>query len=275
MNLLVKQLCNVNDLIIDLAHPLVGSAEVVENVGLRQADIDTSQIAYVANISRAADSGDWQNTQIVAVIEHVRKIVCHLQIGIVRIRTARYKANRILVGLLILIDADAHEIIAHSLDISRFIFDRFRDRIEPAVVAPAVSGRSRGNFNELLDHEFAVLILEIKEILAPDRRSNTVGNTKTRQLGDEGIKVAIGKPRRLVVDRSKSSFRSFLLEFFLHALEHRQRFFPGAKLSSTQRERRRSEYQDNPKNDDGETHCNPHNSTFSHCQKADPPTHCE
>src|SRR5258706_1207213 len=82
-------------------------------------------------------------------------------------------------------------------------------------------------------------------------------DAKTRQFGDEGIKVAIGKPRRLAVDRSKSRFRSVFLEFFLYAPNHRQRLFTSAELHGAHRERRRREDQDSRKNDDGETHCNP------------------
>ncbi len=211
MNLLVKQLCNIYDLVIELPHPFVGTAEAVENVGLGEADIDASEITYVADVSWAAYSGDGQNAQVIAIVEYVGKIVRHLQISIVRIRTTGYKSNRIFIGLLIPIDADAYVILVHPLDKGRFIFDRLCDRIEPPIINPAVSGCSRGNLNELLDYESAVLILEIDENLARDRRRDAVGNTKTRRhLGYEGIKVAIGKPRRPVVDRSKSSFRSNL-----------------------------------------------------------------
>src|SRR5262249_54977026 len=151
-----------------------------------------------------------------------------------------YESDRILVGLLISIDADAHVILVHPLDKRRFIFDRLCDGIEPAIVNPAVSGRSRGDLNEFLDYESTVLILEIYKNLARDRRRDAFGNTKPRRhLGHEGIKVAIGKPRRPAVNCPKSSFRPIFLEFFLHAPDHRRRFSPGAELGSTRRERGR------------------------------------
>src|SRR6185437_12147466 len=117
----------------------------------------------------------------------------------------------ILVGLLVFIDSNADKIVSHPFDQGRLVFDGFRNGIEPSVVDPTMSGGSARSSDELLDHELAVLILQIKQVLSPHRRGDPVGNAKTGQFGDKGVEVTVGKPGSLLLmARKVASAPSFL-----------------------------------------------------------------
>src|SRR5262245_27886171 len=93
--------------------------------------------------------------------------------------------------------------------------------------------------NELLNHELAVLILEIKQVLSPHRGKDPVCNAKTCQLSHKRIKVAIGKSGGFVVDGPEGGVGPLLLEFVLHASDHRPGLVSGAELDGSCRQCRR------------------------------------
>src|SRR5258707_1977905 len=93
MHLLGKQLGNISDLAVGLAHPFVRTTEIVENAGLREADINALHIAHVANVAGSTDADDRKNTEIVAVVENLRQIVGHLQIGVVDRKSTRLNSS--------------------------------------------------------------------------------------------------------------------------------------------------------------------------------------
>ena len=107
-----------------------------------------------------------------------------------------------------------------------------------------MSGGSAGGPDKFLNHELAVLVLEIKQVLSPHRRRDAVGNAKTRQFGHKGVKVAICISWGLAVDGLEGRFGALFLEFLLHAPDHRQCFIPGPELGRAHRKchRDQSEY---------------------------------
>src|SRR5579871_202026 len=229
MDLFIEQLGDVDDLVFGLPHAFIGAAEVVEDAGLRQADVDAAQVAHVADVARAANAGDRQDAQAVIVVEHLGEIVGYLEVGVARIGAAGDDADRILVGLLVPVDADADEIIAHALDPAGYVVDRIGDRIGPAIVAPAVIGRGRGNPDPFPCDEFPVLIFQINKMLASDGWKQGISHIRAvREPVHPGIQVAVDE--RLVVDGLESRIRPVLPELFLHTPGHRSSLVPGAEL---------------------------------------------
>src|ERR1700739_3829390 len=117
MSFQVEQLGDNDDLaVVRDTKDLIGSAEVVENTGLRETDIDALEDTHVANVLRAPSAHDWQDSEIVSIIEDGCQIVCNLQISRIRARVAGYDRNRILIGLFVLINADPSGIVSYPFD---------------------------------------------------------------------------------------------------------------------------------------------------------------
>src|SRR5262245_27401116 len=229
MNLFIEQLGDVDDLVFGQPHAFVGTSEAVEDAGLRQPDVDAAQVAHVADVAGAANAGDRQDTQAVVAVKDLGELVGYLQEGVARIWVAGDQADRILVGLLVSVDADADEIIAHALDPAGYVVDRIGARIGPAIIAPAAIGRGLGNPDQFACDEFAVLIPEINQLLASNGRKAGVGHVHAvRKPVHPGIQVTVDE--YLVVDGPESRLGSLLLELFLHALDHRDGVVPGAEL---------------------------------------------
>ena len=71
MHLLVVELGDVDDLVVDIAD-LARAAEGIQQIRLRDAEIDALEEADVADVLAAALADDRQDAEIVAVIEHRR-----------------------------------------------------------------------------------------------------------------------------------------------------------------------------------------------------------
>src|SRR5205823_1134776 len=68
VHLLVEQLGDVDDLVVDQAN-LVGAAEGVEQVGLRDAKIDAFEKADILDVLSAALADDRQNAKLICIVE--------------------------------------------------------------------------------------------------------------------------------------------------------------------------------------------------------------
>src|SRR5215470_921897 len=232
MHFFVEQLGDVDDFVVVFAERLVGAAKAIKNAQLGEADVHSSQVAYVANVLRPADADDWKNPEFVGVVEYRCQIIRDLQIRIVRARTAGNDRDGVFVDLLVSVDADAHAIVAYSIDIARFIVDLLGDGTEPSEIDPAaLSAFADGH---LLPHKiFAVLVAEIPQIGAGRHRGNyAVGHYNAILVDNVGVKIAIDCSRRLAFDCLKCAFGTKLLEHLLHATHHRDSFFSRAEFGS-------------------------------------------
>ena len=63
------------------------------------------------------------------------------------------------------IDADAHEVVSHFLDVTRFVLNLVGNWIRPFVVNPAASW-AFSNLFHLSNEILAVLIFEINQVFA-------------------------------------------------------------------------------------------------------------
>src|SRR5215472_11549879 len=117
MYFLGEQRGDIDDLVIIDAHELVRPPEIVQDAGLRNANVDAFQIAYVANVLRSAYADHRENAKVILVVEHCSQIVRHLQVSIVRVRASGYDGDRVLVGLLASVDSNTYDVVADALDI--------------------------------------------------------------------------------------------------------------------------------------------------------------
>jgi hypothetical protein len=255
MDLLVEQSRDVDDLVFGLSHSLVRATEVVENARLREADVDPFQIAHVADVARAADAGDRENAQIVAVVENLCEIVGHLQIGIVGIGTPGDQPDGVQVGLLVPVNSHGDKMlgVADPLEIGRFVFDGFRDGIGPAIIVPAPPS-APGHGDHVLNRELAVLILQIPDILSNDRRRFAICVVHAFKIQNIGVQIAVTELLGSAVDRVERGFQSIASYLCLHALDHRDGLFPCTELGGTRGNSRQSERERQQESAEGEVH---------------------
>src|SRR4051794_39918936 len=80
MELVVQQTRDVGDLLVDVRHAIV-LAQLVKGVGAHKAKVDASQEADVVGVLAGALAEDWQDAQVVAIIEDKRHVARHAEIG--------------------------------------------------------------------------------------------------------------------------------------------------------------------------------------------------
>src|SRR6266481_3026746 len=240
MHLLEEQLGDVDDLVVVAPQLPVRAAEIVENVGLRYAEIDALQGAHVANVPRAANPDDGKDAQVVAVAKHCREVIGDLQRGVVRVRASGDDGDGVVVDLVARVDADADEVLTHLFDISRFILDGICFWVGPPVIDPTVAG-TIGNIDHLPNEEISVLIPEIDQVFPHELGLGSMRHIHAVQIVYEGVKIAVIELPYLGGDRSERGFGSFRLKHALHALDHRHGFIPGTKFGSTDGQCRRNQ----------------------------------
>src|SRR5450759_1856470 len=129
---------------------------------------------------------------------------------------------------LLSISSDPNKIVSHFLNVADLVFDLVGEGIWPLVVDPAAAG-TVGNLDHLLDQVDSILILEIDQALADQRLARTMRDIDAVQVIDKRIQIAIMKIfARWIGNGLKSRIGAILLEFFLHAFDHRNRFVFGA-----------------------------------------------
>ena len=84
--------------VLDVGAQLAGLLEIAHDVGLRDAQVDASEVQHIHHVLVAALADDRQHAQLVAVVEHGRHVVGEIEIGAVGI--ARDHRDGVLVELV-------------------------------------------------------------------------------------------------------------------------------------------------------------------------------
>src|SRR5262249_12594804 len=118
----------------------------------------------------------------------------------------------------------------------------------------SMPARAPGYGDHSLSEVFAVLILEIIDVLSDDRRRLSISTHQSIEFENERIEVAIVELLRSVVHRPACRLQTVLLDFHLHPLDHCERFLPGAELGGTDRRREDHQHQRTDESDCSEAH---------------------
>ena len=98
VHLLVVEFGDVGKPVVDVGSEFTRLLQIGHDVGLRDAQVDASQVQHVHHVLIAALADDRQHAQIVAVVEHGRHVEGEIEIGAVGI--AGDDRDRVLVELL-------------------------------------------------------------------------------------------------------------------------------------------------------------------------------